>query len=339
MRADVTTGHEKRVVRSREKRSQGVALVMVLCALFLLTLVIFGLAQRVKEDLFIAGRDNRALDAKALAYTGLQIALHPLSSARTPALRHDLDRTHRYEARLVGEGGKLNLNWILTGEDPRKLELLKVFLENRGLNFQEREVLVDSMLDWIEPGSTHHLNGTKTGLDGQAVPGRPFQDLAEVRRVNGSGPLTHQPGWDKDWTLLSKGPIDLQWAGEEVIASLPGVGEVRARGFVQKRRGEDQIDGTADDLVFAGMSPSMGSVSGVTPGGRTGVAPVNIEMIQGLLGLSPVAFQAISDLIATAGDPTVRIISAGQALDTVHTMEVVARKEGMQPLILSWKEY
>ena len=101
-------------------------------------------------------------------------------------------------------------------------------------------------------GATHHLNGSKTGLDGQPAPGRPFQDLAEVRRVNGSAPLTHLPGWEQGvLRCLSKGPIDLQWASEEVIASLPGVGEMRARGFVQKRRGEDGIDGTADDLIFA----------------------------------------------------------------------------------------
>lgn len=321
----------------RAKRSQAVALVMVLCALFLLSLVIFGLAQRVKEDVFMTGRDNRALDARALAFTGVQIALHPLSSFRTPALRRNVDGTHRYEARLLGEGGKLNLNWLLTGEDPRKLEMFKGFLENRGFNFQEREIFVDCLLDWIEPGSTHHLNGSKTGLDGLPVPGRPFQDLAEVRRVKGSEPLTHLAGWEKDFTLLSKGPIDLQWASEEIIAALPGVGEVRARGFVQKRRGEDQIDGTADDFVFAG--PVL--AANVNTGGQLGMPPAgnNSLVIAQFLGLSPDAYQAISDFIAAAGDPTVRIVSAGQAFDTVRTVEVIARKEGLQPLILSWREY
>ncbi len=327
---------------SARQRQRAVALVMVLCALFLLSMVIFGLAQRVREDLFVAGRDNRALDARALAFTGLEIALHPLSSARTPAMRRNVDGTHRYEARLLGEGGKFNLNWLLTGEDPLKLQMFKSFLENRGFNFQEREEFVDCLLDWIEPGSTHHLNGSKTGLDGLPVPGRPFQDLAEIRRVKGSGPLTHVAGWERDFTLLSKGPIDLQWASEEIIASLPGVGEVRARGFVQKRRGEDQIDGTADDLVFnRSNGPAGTGVPGVPAAGVSGIqqAPPNTELIAQLLGLSPVAYQAISELIAAAGDSTVRIVSAGQAFDTVRTVEVIARKEGLQPLILSWKEY
>lgn len=295
------------------------ALVMVLCALFLLSLVIFGLAQHVKDDLFMAGRDSRALDARALAFTGAQIALHPLTSIKTAALRRNVDRTHRYAARIVGEGGKFNLNWLLTGEDPRKLEMLKVYLENRGLDYQERENLVDCMLDWVEPGDTHHINGTKTGADGLPVPGRPFQDLAEVRRVAGSGPLTSQSDWDRDFTLLSKGPVDVQWASEAVLSALPGVGQMRAKGFLQRRRGEDQLDGTADDVIFATLN--------------------NPLIVAEFLGLSPNQYDAIKDLIATAGDSTVRIISAGQAFDTVRTLEIVARKEGLQPLILSWKEF
>ena len=185
----------------------------------------------MRDDGFMAGRDSRSLEARALAFTGLQIALHPMSSYKTPALRRTVDPTHRYAARILGEGGKLNLNWVLIGEDPRKLEMFKRYLESRGLNFQEREILVDSMLDWIEPGDTHHLNGTKVGLDGLPVPKRPFQDLVEIRRVNGSEPLTRLPNWDKDFTLLSKGAVDLQWAGEDVIAALARRGRTAGAGF------------------------------------------------------------------------------------------------------------
>ena len=299
-------------------RCRAVALVMVLCALFLLILIVFGLARRINDELLLSGRDSRTLEAKALGYSGLQIALHPLSSVKTPALNRKVDATHRYAARILGEGGRLNLNWLLAGEDQRKLGLLKNYFENRGLNFQEREILTDCLLDWVEPGGTTHLNGSKTALDGQIVPGRPMQDLIEVRRVVGSVPLTRQSDWEKDFTLLSKGPIDIQWAGEDVVAALPGVGQSRARSFVKQRRGKDGLDGTADDMMFS--------------------QAYNPQLIAGLLGLSPDLFQSIQDLM-TVGDPTARIISVGQALDVTHTFEVVARKEGLQPQILSWKEY
>ncbi len=67
-----------------DARRRGVALIMVLCALFLLTLIVFGLARRVNDELIFVGRDNRSLEAKALAFTGLQIALHPAFPARGP---------------------------------------------------------------------------------------------------------------------------------------------------------------------------------------------------------------------------------------------------------------
>ena len=301
----------------RRGRRAAVALVMVLCALFLLSMIIFGLAQRLGQQTFLMGSEGQALDARALAFSGLQIALHPLASAQTPALHRQIDKTHSFNARIVGEGGKLNLNWLLAGGDPRKITLLKRYLELRGLNFQQREVLADCMQDWISPGDTTHLNGSRVGLDGLPVPGRPFLDVAEIKRIVGSEPLTRLPGWDRDFTLLSKGPIDLQWASENVVGSLPGVGAMQAHGFIVTRRGEDGVDGTADDFVLS--------------------AGNNGQLVPGMLGLAPNAFQAIQDMV-TSNDTTVRIVSVGKAFQVMRTFEVVARKDGMQPQILQWNE-
>jgi type II secretory pathway component PulK len=305
------------VPRVRRGRCAAVALVMVLCALFLLSMVIFGLAQHLDQQTYLMGDEGQALDARALAFSGLEIALHPLASAQTPALHRQVDRTHSFNARIIGEGGKLNLNWLLAGDDPRKIALLKRYFELRGLNFQQRETLADCMLDWITPGDTTHLNGSRVALDGLPVPGRPFENLTEVNRIVGSQPLTSLAGWDRDFTLLSKGPIDLQWASEDVVASLPGVGTMQAHGFVQARRGEDGIDGTADDMVL-----SNGSTA---------------QLVPGMLGLPPQSYEAIQDLL-TFQDTTVRIISVGKANNVTRSFEVVARKDGVQPQILQWNE-
>ncbi len=301
----------------RCRHRDGVALIMVLCALFLLSMVVFGLAKHLDQQTALVGHDGQSLDARALAFSGVQVALHPLASAQTPALHRQIDRTHSYNARITGEGGKLNLNWLLTGEDPRKITLLKRYFELRGLDFQQREILADCMLDWITPGDTTHLNGSRVGLDGMPVPGRPFQDLVEIKRIAGSEPLTRLQGWDSDLTLLSKGPIDLQWASENVIGSLPGVGALQAHGFVQQRRGEDGKDGTADDFVFGEGN--------------------NNQFVPGMLGLPPAIYQAMQDLL-TFNDTTVRIVSVGQANAVKRIFEVVARKDGVQPVILQWNE-
>lgn len=296
-------------------RRRAIALILVLWAIFILSLVVLGLARRIDQEITLGARDNRGLEARALAYSGLQVALHPLTTIKTPGLIRKVDVAHRYQARLLGEGGKINLNWILAGEDPRKLAFLKEYLDTKGLNFQEREKFVDCLLDWIDVDNVAHLNGSETGLDGRPAPNRPLQDISEIKRVRGSEPLVAQPHWEDDFTLLSKGPVDLQWASEEVIASLPGVGQFRARGFIQQRRGEDKLDGTADDRLLT------------TP-----------EMAAQYLGMGPQEYAAIQDLV-TVKDNTVRIISIGQAGDVTRTMEVVARKEGTPPQILLWKEY
>ena len=298
---------------------QGVALVMVLCALFVLSVVVFGLARRVQDETFVSGVDSRSLDARALAFTGTQIGLHPLTTARTPALSHRIDAQHGYEARLVGEGGKINLNWVLAGEDAVKLAMFKTFLENKGLSYQEREQLTDCLLDWVSQGEIAHINGSKIALDGQPVPGRPFTDVFEITRVVGSRPLTHLPGWNRDFTLFSQGPIDLQWADEDVVGALPGVGLSRARQFLKQRRGPDGKDGTPDDMQFNIGNPAL--------------------VIAPLLGLSQDVYGSMVSNLVTLNDPTTRVVSVGRAGDMTRTIEVVARKQGIQPQILSWKEY
>lgn len=136
-----------------------------------------------------------------------------------------------------------------------------------------------------------------------------------MRRVAHSAPLTSLPAWEQDFTLLSQGPVDLQWASEDVLAALPGVGVSRARNFVRERAGPDKIDGTADDRQFNGVGDA-----------------------ETLLNLNVAQNPAIQTLV-TLNDHTVRIVSVGEAADVRRTIEVVARKLSMQPQILQWKEY
>ena len=226
-----------------------------------------------------------------------------------------MDRGHSYQARITGEGGKLQLNWMLAGEDPVKIDVLKQYLDYKGLKPEECDTFVDCLLDYTQPGNLHHLKGSRTAVDGSPVPGKPFDDLAEVRRVVGNEPLTRQPGWEDGFTLWSQGPIDLKWADETLIGALPGVGVDRARAFVQQRRGPDKLDGTADDY------------------------PIDNVLVAGqMLGLSQQTLARVQNLLSV-NDSTVRIISVGQALDTSRTIQVVARKQGTQPQIIQWKEF
>ena len=294
----------------------GIALLLVLWAVFLLVLVVFALVRQVDQHIYLDTRNARYHEARALAFSGLQIALHPnVTNNQARALRGEPDATHRWTTLLRGEGGKLNLNWLVVGEDQRKLDVLRRYLELRGMSFSERERFVDCLLDWTDPDNLARLNGSETDVDELPVPNRPLQDLAELKRMKGAAPLIEQPGWEESFTLLSRGPIDLQWAEEAVLSVLPNIGQGRARAIVQTRRGTDGIDGTADDRPID-----------------------SLDTARQLLGLTTEQFQTMADLVILK-DPTSRITSTGQAGDIKRRIEVVAVKEGLQPQILRWREF
>lgn len=289
----------------------------MLWALFLLTLVVFALVKQVDQQVFLDTRENAGREARALSFSGLQVALHPAITNNVPAvLRGGPDERHRYVAELGGEGGKLNLNWLIQGENPVRLDVLRRYLEARGLGFAERETFLDCLLDWTDPDDLVRANGAETDLLGHRVPNRPLQDLQELRRMRGATPLLEQPDWDRDLTLLTNGnpALDLRWAPEEVIAVLPNVGAARARNFVQLRRGADGLDGTADDAVFTSLDDALGR-----------------------LGLSPQERTALNGLV-TLNNPVYRIRAEGRVGEVRRTIEVVVVKNNGQGQILQWQE-
>src|ERR671935_2206244 len=104
------------------KFSRGAALMLALWALFLLSAMIITWALDIHSQLTLSGNANRTLEAEALACSGAEIAIHPAVSPGSPNLQGKIDNRRSYDARITGEGGRLNLNWLVAGEDPRRGE-------------------------------------------------------------------------------------------------------------------------------------------------------------------------------------------------------------------------
>jgi type II secretory pathway component PulK len=298
---------------SPSKRSNGAMLILAMWALLLLSAVILAWVKGLDQDIVLDSEANRGLEAKALAHSGVRVALHPLVSRPTPLLQASFGPQRSYNVKMVGEGGKLNLNWLLAGEEPRKLTILKSYLISRGLTFDQMQVLVDSLLDWVDADDVHHLNGMEEQGDYRAA-NRPLRMLDEVAEVQGSWPLVSIPGWEDDLTIYSQGQLDLLTAPRALLAALPNVGEARAERFLQVRRGPDGIDGTKDDHQFKDMAE-----------------------VQSYLGLPAQQFAELSGLVAM-NDPVWRIVSVGTSGKATRQVEVVARKVQGSPTILLWKE-
>ncbi len=288
--------------------------MLTLWALFLLSAMVISWALDIDSRLTLSGDANRGLAAEAMAASGAEVALHPSVKPSSPNLHRALGAREGYDVRITGEGGHLNLNWLTAGEDPIRLEILRKYLELKGVDLNERDRMMDALLDWVEPNSgLHRLNAPPETAD-YRPPHAPLTSVDELKKIFGWGEFTSQLGWEDDFTIDSSGPIDLAWASRDVLRALPGMRDDFVDRFLQLRRGPDGIDGTADDAQFR-----------------------NLADIQYALGLSPEQFQQLAALVGF-NDQVMRILSVGKSGNIARTVKMVVRKSGNIPEVIVWKE-
>lgn len=298
----------------RNSKRCGAALLLSLWALFLLSGLVISWAIDINSRLAVSGNANRVLTAEAMASSGAEIALHPSVNPGSPNLRGQMGKQQSYEVRMTGEGGRLNLNWLTAGEDPTRIEVLRRYLELKGIDINDRDQMIDSLLDWVSPNTgLHHLNAPLESGDYRPAHA-PLASVDELKKVFGWADFTSRPGWDDDFTINSSGPIDLAWASRDVLRALPGMKDDLVDRFLQLRRGPDGIDGTADDFPFNSLAD-----------------------IQAALGFTPEQFQQIAALIAFK-DQVFRIMSVGKSGDVTRSVEMIVRKTPDVPQLISWKE-
>ena len=268
----------------------------------------------INSRFILSGAANRTLQAEALACSGAEIALHPSVVPGSTVLKGRPAPNQSYEANITGEGGRLNINWLVAGEDPERLEVLRKYLEVKGVDLNERDHMIDSLLDWVEPNTgLHHLNGA-----GESENYHPAHTLLtridDLKKVAGWQDFTSTPGWDNELTLNSTGPVDLGWASRDVLMALPGMSDGRVDQFLKLRRGSDGVDGTADDAQFD--SPEAA-------GTALGFSQEQFHQLNGLVGLN---------------DPVVRVVSVGKSGDVTRVVQMVIRKVGGRTQLITWKE-
>lgn len=312
MGVDHRTGTHTVVNRTSSPRARGAALMLALWALFVLSAMIISWAIDIDTRLTLSSRANRGLEAEAMACSGAEVALHPHVKPDSPNLVGAIDRG-TYEAHITGEGGRLNLNWLVAGEDPVRLEILRKYLENKGIDLNERDRMMDCLLDWVDPDNLVRLNGAEDGPDYHPA-NTLLTRLDQLKKVKGWLEFTSAEDWDEDLTLNSAGPVDLMWASRDVLLALPGLSENVVDQFLQVRRGPDGIDGTEDDAQFK-----------------------SLDEVRSALGLTAEQFQQLASLVSFK-DQVFRIVSIGKSGDAERKIQMVVRKVGNQPQLITWKE-
>jgi hypothetical protein len=301
-------------------RTRGAALLLALWALFLLSALIISWALDIDSRITLSGNANRALEAEALACSGAEVALHPLIKLNSPSLTRRVPPSGSYDVKITGEGGRLDVNWLVIGENPSRLEILRKYLEIKHIDLNERDRMIDCLLDWVEPNTgTTHLNGATDSEDYHPTH-MLLTRIEELKKVKGWEQFTSQPGWDDDFTVNGgQQGVDLAWASRDVILALPGMTESMVDRFLQMRRGPDGIDGTADDTQFKSVAEALPALG------------FSDEQSREFLGLGLVA--------GNIPIPIYRIVSVGKSGDAMRIVQMVVRKTSNTSQLIVWREF
>jgi general secretion pathway protein K len=299
---------------SRHNRRRGAALMLALWALFLLSAMVISWTLEINSRLIMSGSANRNMEAEALACSGAEVAMYPTIKPDSPALVGGFGRNQGYEVHMTGEGGRINLRNFLAGEKPAAIEVLRKYLEVKGVDLNERDRMIDTLLDWVDPDNLVRLNGAEDE-PGYKPANRPLKSIDELKKIKGWEEFTSTNDWDSDFTLDSAGAIDILWASRDVLLALPGMTEQLADQIIALRSGPDGIEGTKDDPFKTGQEI---------------LAAVGIP-----------AQSQLATLIANAPDSTWRVISVGKSGDVTRTVRMVIIKQqgAALPTLRSWKEY
>jgi hypothetical protein len=313
------------------KSDAGAALLLALWALFLLSAMVIAWAININSRLTVSGYANRIVEAEAMASSGADIALNPTIKRDSPNLHMKFGGGEKFDVKMTGECGRLNLNFLTQGEDQRKLQILQQYLTNYGIEPNDVQVMMDSLLDWVSPNrGLHHLSAPEESDDYRPAHA-PLTSMDELKKVFGWAEFTSKPGWDQDFTAVGNcGQIDLASASRDVLrALLPDRDDFVDR-FLQLRQGPDGIDGTADDTQFISVDDAL------TRG----------------LGLNPNQKPQIQNLVVLNA-PVLRIVSIGKSGDVTRSVEMVVLKQTLsggaaagvttaivagRPRVFSWKE-
>ena len=315
------------------KRDSGAALLLALWALFLLAGVVFAWALNINSRLTVSGTANRVLSAEAMASSGAEVALNPTIKPASANLHRTMGN-ESYDVQMSGECGRFNLNLLALGgvENPVLVAALRQYLNIKGVELNDLDAMMDSLLDWITPTKGLRRLNAPEETDDYRPPHAPLTSVDELKKVFGWAEYTSRPGWDEDFTTIIGGcqQIDAAYASRDVLRAL-GIPDEFVDRFLQVRRGPDGIDGTADD----------------------GIIDPNAALP--MLGINGTQIQAVGNQIQPYKTSNVfRVVSVGKSGDVTRSVQMIVQKQTVmqpvgtgvaaaatsagRPTIYSWKE-
>ncbi|MDB6079051.1 MAG: hypothetical protein JWO82_2798 [Akkermansiaceae bacterium] len=302
----------------RQGSPRGSALLAVIWLISILALAAMTAIQVVEFDSEIAGAQIHGFRARQLAEMGIAVAANPAIKRSDPLLHQMSDETGEgFEARIISEGQKFNINAILMKGDK---QLLQKIFGDWGLSIDEAQAQIDALTDWIDTNDEVSTNGaeSKWYLDQGRINqpfNRPFYNLEEMRMVRGMDKVEAlKPDW-RDWfTIWSSGNLDLNEASAELIAAAAEIPVEQADVIPQAVIGPDGIRDTQDDKPFPDLASALTAI-----------------------GIDAQTRPNITSRL-TVNDPTMRLESTGTVAGAKRRIVLILRNRTGRPAVLERTE-
>lgn len=297
---------------------RGAALLAVIWLVAILGLACMTALRVISFDSEVASSKIHGSRARQLAEMGIAVASNPAVKRSDPLLSYtDPETGESFQAHILTEGGRFNINSILMKDDKA---LLRSIFTDWGLELEQAQEICDALGDWIDSDDNVALNGAeapeyeKLGRINQPF-NRPFYDISEVRLVRGMDLVEAvRPDWREWFTVWSGGGLDVNEADAELIAAAAECRVDEADIIPETVRGPDGIRDTEDDLPFQNAAAALDLLH-VDANGRPDIAGR-----------------------FSANDPTTRIESLGTAGDAKRKILLILRNRTGKPAILERTE-
>ena len=300
------------------QRPRGVALMAVLWLIAILAMACMTTLRVISFDMEIATAKVHGSRARQMAEMGIAIGSNPAVKRSDPILRQlNAETGEGFEAKVVSEGGRFNINSILMQGDK---ELLTSMFVNWGLDVADAQGVIESLIDWIDTDDDEQMKGAEKkfyeGIGRINQPfNHPFYDLSEMSLVRGMELVEAvRPDWRNWFTIWSSGGLDLNEATPELIGAAAEVPAEQAEIILETVAGMDGIKDTTDDVPFQNPSAALD-----------------------LLGIDPQGRPDLSRRFTT-NDSTTRVESIGYAEGVKRKISIIIRNRTGKPALLERTE-
>lgn len=248
----------------------GVALILVLWVMVILVAIVGEFAYSMRTELNITRNFKEEEESYQLALAGVERAKIEILSAK------DASYTYLNEDEILvfkkddenperqGSLGSGDFSYTITDED-RKLNintasppLIRYIIDNSGVDITDVDVIVDSIIDWIDADNLHMLNGAEEDYyqsleKPYSCKDGPFDNINELLLVKGITPEifygSRKEGEDEEksgedekkeyegivqyFTLWGSGLINVNTAPQKVLEAV--FGAAQAENIIRQR--------------------------------------------------------------------------------------------------------